>query len=129
MKVAGYARVVPGSSADALAHQQAVIERFVHEKGYELVGHFAEIASADVPLGPGRQELARALESLPPQSGLVVVRLNRLSGQKRLLERIFQACQSRQIEIIAVAGPSDPRGVASSFEVTAMPGQPGAGDD
>ena len=124
MDLIGYARVVPRENADeALAHQRARIEVYCKEQGHNLVNFFTETISAEFNLSQGRSELEEAIQACSRNVGLIVIRLDRLSSNKKVLTRIFDQCQTRGIKIVAVAGPKDPSEIKSSIEVTVIPGK------
>ena len=124
MDLIGYARVVPRENAEeALAHQKARIEAYCKEQGHNLVDFYTEKISAEFDLTEGRSELERAIQACSRDVGLIVIRLDRISSNKKVLTNIFDQCQTREIEIIPVSGPKDPSEIKSSIEVTVIPGK------
>lgn len=124
MDLIGYARVVPRENAEeALAHQKARIEAYCKEQGHNLVNFFTETISAEFDLNEGRSELEKAIQACSSDVGLIVIRLDRLSSNKKVLTRVFEQCQARGIKIVPVAGPKDPSEIKSGIEVTVIPGK------
>ena len=118
MEVIGYARVVPAeNTAEALAHQRARIEAFCQEHGHKLVKFFSETISAEIPL-EHRIKLLEAIESCSAGQSLIVIRLDRLGSNKKVLSKILEECRSKNVTVIPVAGPQTLEEMPSTLEVT-----------
>lgn len=123
MKVIGYARVVPGENNDsALQHQLDRLKQYCSNNSLIFDQLFSEEISGDVPLEQGRKQLLAAIDYCQPEDTLMVVRLDRLSSQKRLVAEIFEHCEGKRIKVAAVAGPQTPAEMRTSLEVTAQAG-------
>jgi DNA invertase Pin-like site-specific DNA recombinase len=124
MDLIGYARVVPRENAEeALAHQKARIEAYCKEHGHKLVDFYSEKISAEFELQEGRSELEKAIHACSRDIGLIVIRLDRLSSNKKVLIKIFEECQTREVQIVPVSGAKDPSEIKTSIEVTVIPGK------
>jgi DNA invertase Pin-like site-specific DNA recombinase len=122
MKVVGYARVVPGEGGDtAIAHQQARIADYLKSIDATSGGFYAEEISGDVSLG-NRAKLIEAITVCEPGDSILVVRLDRLSSQKKIVAEIFEHCSGRNIEVKAISGPQSPEEMRNSLEVTVQAG-------
>jgi len=122
MKVVGYARVVPGEGGEsAIAHQEARLSEYL--KATEAVpgGFYAEEISGDVLLG-NRAKLTEAICACEPGDSILVVRLDRLSSQKKVVTEIFEHCAGRNIKVKAISGPQTPEEMRNSLEVTVQAG-------
>jgi hypothetical protein len=87
MEVIGYARVVPAEdTTEALAHQRARIEAFCREQNHTLVNFFSETISAEIKLEQ-RTKLLEAIESCASGQALIVIRLDRLGSNKKVLSK------------------------------------------
>jgi DNA invertase Pin-like site-specific DNA recombinase len=122
-KAVGYARVVPEQSTtnQALAHQAERIVSYCHSNQLELIQIFAETVSAEVSLSDGRDQLKQALKAVPDKGVLVVVRVDRLSSNRRVLQEIQSRCNERGITVHTIKGPTDLSQVKSAIEVTVSP--------
>ena len=119
MKVIGYSRVVPAEDADvALKHHRERIESYCSNKSLTLVNYFEEQISGDTAYGATRPALMEAISNLGDGMALVVVRLNRLSGQKAILAPIIEAIENKGARVIAVQGPATLAELSSTLEVT-----------
>jgi DNA invertase Pin-like site-specific DNA recombinase len=120
-KAVGYARVIPlSTSEEALAHQGQRIAHYCHLNELELVQVFEETVSAEVAPDE-RKILAQALAAVPEKGVLVVVRVDRLSRRRRILQEIKSQCDARAITVHTMEGPVDLSQVKSSIEVTVLP--------
>lgn len=118
MEVIGYIRVVPKEdAAAALAHQSARIEQYCTQRNYCLTQVFKETLSADVPF-KSRPILQQTLETAKSGMAVVVVRLDRISGDNKVLQEVFDQCMKKGIKLLAVGGPRTPQEMKSSLEVT-----------
>jgi DNA invertase Pin-like site-specific DNA recombinase len=118
MDAIGYARVVPSeNTAEALAHQRARIEAFCQEHGYTLVKFFSETISAEIQL-EHRIKLLEAIESCTGGKNLIVIRLDRLGSNKKVLYKILEECRSKNVTVVPVAGPKTLEEMPSTLEVT-----------
>ncbi len=123
MNVIGYTRVVPGAETEsALTHQKNRLQGYCALNGLTLTEVFTEIGSGDTEAGDGRSGLTAAISTCRPGDTLLVVRLDRLSSQKKLVAAIFEQCRGSNIDIAAVAGPQNPDEVRNSLEVTVQAG-------
>jgi DNA invertase Pin-like site-specific DNA recombinase len=121
-KAVGYARVIPRStSEEALAHQGQRIASYCHLQQLELVQIFEETVSAEISLADGRKVLDEALAAVPDHGALVVVRVDRLSRNRRVLKEIQSKCDERGITVHTMEGPTDLSKVKTSIEVTVLP--------
>ena len=116
----GYARVVPGqaTSKEALSHQAERIVSYCLSHHLDLIQVFEEAVSAEVPLSDGRDQLLKALEAVPNDGALVVVRVDRLSSNRRILQEIQSRCNQRGITVHTIKGPTDLSQIKSAIEVT-----------
>ncbi len=122
MDVIGYARVVPAErTEEALAHQKARIESFCSEQGHQLVGFFTEVISAEVPI-ESRTELMSALRECGKNRYLIVIRLDRLGSNKKILAKVFERCEADGVNVIPVAGPKTWQEMPNALEITHAPG-------
>jgi DNA invertase Pin-like site-specific DNA recombinase len=120
MEVVGYARVVPAeATADALAHQRARIESYCAEQGFNLVQFFTETIGAERKLEE-RIGLNEALTAATGK-GLIVIRLDRLGSNKKVLLSILEECRAKNVTVIPVAGPKTLDEMPSTLEVTHVP--------
>jgi DNA invertase Pin-like site-specific DNA recombinase len=121
-KAVGYARVVPlSTSEEALTHQAQRISAYCQAHELELVQVFEETASAEISIADGRKVLEEAIAAVPDHGVFVVVRTDRLSGNRRVLQAIHAKCQERDITVHTMAGPVDLSRLKSSIEVTVLP--------
>ena len=121
-KAVGYARVVPRStSEEALAHQAQRISAYCQSHELDLVQVFEETASAEMSIADGRKVLEEAIAAIPDHGALVIVRADRLSGNRRVLQEVHSKCQERDITVHTMAGPIDLSRLKSSIEVTVLP--------
>jgi len=121
-KAVGYARVVPlSTSEDALAHQAQRIASYCQSHELELVQVFEETVSAEIPGAHGRKVLDEAIAAVPDGGALVVVRTDRISGNRRVLNEIHAQCKERNITVHTMAGPVDLSQAKTSIEVTVLP--------
>ena len=116
----GYARVVPGQSTSKqpLSHQAERIVSYCLSNQLDLMQVFEETVSAEVSLSDGRDQLLKALEAVPDNGALVVVRVDRLSSNRRILQEIQSKCNQRGITVHTIKGPTDLSQVKSAIEVT-----------
>jgi len=118
-KAVGYARVVPLSTSDeALAHQAQRIEGYCRANEFDLVRVFEETVSAEI--SNSRTVLQEALKAVPDQGILVVVRVDRIGGNKRVLKDLQDECAARGISVHTMQGPVDLSQIKSSIEVTVI---------
>ena len=123
MNVIGYARVVPDEAREAaLEHQMQRLKAYCLANDLTFTKCFTEIVGGDVPLGNGRPGLLQAIDDCQPADMILVVRLDRLSSQKKLVTAIFDHCQGKNITVRAVAGPQTPDEIRNSLEVTVQAG-------
>jgi DNA invertase Pin-like site-specific DNA recombinase len=122
MKVVGYARVVPGEGSEsAIAHQEQRINEYLKSAGATAGGFYAEEISGDVSL-ENRAKLIEAIAVCEPGDSILVVRLDRLSSQKKLVAEIFDHCAGRNIKMKVISGPQTPEEMRNSLEVTVQAG-------
>lgn len=119
MDVVGYARVVPQEGgAEALQHQRDRVEAFCKHKGYNLVGFFQEQVNRDIAIDEGRPQLLEAINAVNTGMGFVIVRLNKISGQKSMVREAARRVKERGGELLTVEGPNDPETMQSTLQVT-----------
>jgi DNA invertase Pin-like site-specific DNA recombinase len=122
MKAVGYARVVPRSTQEeALAHQAQRIAAYCQSHELELLQVFEETGSAEISMTDGRKVLVEAIAAVPDHGALVVVRADRLSGNRRVLQELHSKCQERDITVHTMSGPVDLSQVKTTIEVTVLP--------
>jgi DNA invertase Pin-like site-specific DNA recombinase len=122
MKVVGYARVVPGEGGEtAIAHQESRIADYLKANDLTSGGFYAEEMSGDVSLSD-RAKLIEAITDCGPGDLILVVRLDRLSSQKKIVAEIFEHCAGRNIKVTAISGPQTPEEMRNSLEVTVQAG-------
>lgn len=122
MKFVGYARVVPGEGGDsAIAHQQSRILEYLKTTNAKDGGFFSEVISGDVSFDT-RSKLIEAISACEPGDTILVVRLDRLSSQKKLVAEIFEHCAGRNISVKALSGPQTAEEMRNSLEVTVQAG-------
>jgi len=118
MEAIGYVRVVPSEDpSEALAHQKARIEAFCREQNYTLVKFYSETISAEIKL-EHRIALLEAIESCAGGANLIVIRLDRLGSNKKVLSRILEECEAKNVTIIPVAGPKTLAEMPNTLEIT-----------
>ena len=118
MNIVAYLRVVPSDNArQALDHQKERIETFSRQQGWQMISVFEEVSRADLALAE-RPRLMEAIACTDSGMALVVVRLDRLSSQTRLLEEIVEALALRGAVLKAVQGSSDPKDIRPTLEIT-----------
>jgi DNA invertase Pin-like site-specific DNA recombinase len=118
--VIAYSRVVPAPEQDkTLAHHRDRINAFCKQNNLNLLEVFEEVTSADKSLAD-RSQLLEALNNLKPGMALVVLRLNRLSGQRKLLTEIFDKCNTLGCSILTVEGPATLDEMQFSLEVSSI---------
>jgi DNA invertase Pin-like site-specific DNA recombinase len=121
MEVIGYARVVPAEdTTEALAHQRARIEAFCQEQNHTLVNFFSEAISSETKL-EHRTKLLEAIDSCASGPALIVIRLDRLGSNKKVLSKILEECEAKNVTVIAVAGPKTLAEMPSTLEITNVP--------
>jgi DNA invertase Pin-like site-specific DNA recombinase len=122
-KAVGYARVVPEQATvkEALVHQAERIVSYCRAQELDLIQVFEETVSAEVSLSDGRDQLKQALKAVPDEGVLVVVRVDRLSSNRHILQEIQSRCNERGITVHTMLGPTDLSQVKSGIEVTVSP--------
>jgi len=121
MNVIGYARVVPQEGGvEALQHQRDRIESYCKSKGHTLVNFHQEQVSRDIALDEGRPQLLEAIGALSSGMGLVIVRLNKISGQKAMVREAVRRIEERGGTLLTVDGSNDPDTMESTLQVTTI---------
>ncbi len=119
MNVIGYARVVPQEGGEeALQHQRDRIETCCKQKGYNLVGYFQEQVNRDIGIDDGRIQLQEAISAMKSGMGFLIVRLNKISGQKGMVKEAVRRIEERGGTLLVVEGPTDPETMQSTLQVT-----------
>ncbi len=119
MDVVGYARVVPQEGgAEALQHQRDRIETCCKQKGYNLIGFFEEQVNRDIGIDEGRVKLQEAIAAVNSGMGFLIVRLNKISGQKGMVKEAVRRIEERGGTLLTVEGPTDPETMQSTLQVT-----------
>lgn len=121
MDIVGYARVVPQEGGvEALQHQRDRIESFCKSKGHNLIAFFQEQVSRDIAIDEGRHELLKAIEAVGPDMGVLIVRLNKISGQKGMVREAKGRIEARGAQLLTVEGSNDPETMQSTLQVTTV---------
>lgn len=119
MDVIGYARVVPQEGGEeALQHQRDRIETCCQQKGYNLVAFFQEQVNRDIGIDDGRIQLQEAINAVKSGMGFLIVRLNKISGQKGMVKEAVRRIEERGGTLLVVEGPTDPETMQSTLQVT-----------
>jgi DNA invertase Pin-like site-specific DNA recombinase len=120
MKAIGYVRVVPDEKAgDAMSHQEERIQSYCNSCNWQLISVFREEISGDALLDD-RPRLKEAIAALDVGMTLVVVRLDRLSGQAKLVQQVVAAAKEKGATVQPVAGAKSPGEMRSSLEITSI---------
>lgn len=120
MNVVGYARVVPQEGGEeALQHQRDRIESFCKARGHNLVAFYQEQVSRDISIDE-RKTLLEAIAAVSKDHALLIVRLNKISGQKSMVREAVKRIHERGGELLTVEGSNDPETMESTLQVTTI---------